>query len=74
VTVTVKLFASLRIGRFEAEPREFPAGATAAEAIASLGIGPGEAAVVFVNFRHAEPGRVLAEGDVLAIFPPVGGG
>ncbi len=38
MTITIKLFASLREGRFDADTRE------------------------------------LAEGDSLAVFPPVGGG
>jgi molybdopterin converting factor small subunit len=30
--------------------------------------------VVLVNGRHAEPDRKLAQGDVIAVFPPVAGG
>jgi molybdopterin synthase sulfur carrier subunit len=74
VKVTVKLFASLRTGRFEIETREFSPGCSVGEAIAAVGVSAEEAAVVFVNSRHAAPGLALAEGDVLAIFPPVGGG
>lgn len=74
MTVTVKLFASLRTGRFDAKVLELPEGATAASAIEAAGVGAEEAAIVFANSRHASPGLALAEGDVLAIFPPVGGG
>ncbi|HOX33297.1 MAG TPA: MoaD/ThiS family protein [Spirochaetales bacterium] len=72
--VTIKLFASLRAGRFDSEQRELPAGSDLAAAITAAGVEAREAAVVFVNSRHAEPARPLAEGDVVAIFPPVGGG
>ncbi len=74
MTVAVKLFASLRAGRFDAESRTFPEGATVGDAIAAIGVPPEEAAVVFVNSRHAEPSTPLADGDILAVFPPVGGG
>ncbi len=74
MTVTVKLFASLRTGRFDLRAMDFPADTSAAQAIAAAGVRPEEAAVVFVNSRHAAPDTVLADGDTLAIFPPVGGG
>jgi molybdopterin synthase sulfur carrier subunit len=74
MTVTIKLFASLRTGRFDVRALDFPADASVAQAIASAGVRPEEAAVVFVNSRHAPPDAVLADGDTLAIFPPVGGG
>jgi molybdopterin converting factor small subunit len=74
MTVTVKLFASLRAGRFEVRGMDFPADTSVGQAIAAAGVRPEEAAVVFVNSRHADPEMPLAEGDTLAIFPPVGGG
>lgn len=46
---------------------------TVGDVIATLGL-PDEPRVVFVNNRHASDDRVLAEGDRLAIFPPVAGG
>jgi molybdopterin converting factor small subunit len=39
-----------------------------------LPIPPGEVYTFFVNGRHAERDQPLEEGDVLAIFPAVGGG
>lgn len=72
--ITVKLFATLRDGRFESAPFELPEGSLVADAIAAAGVPPEAAAVVFVNGRHAEPGRPLSPGDAVAVFPPVGGG
>ncbi|HUX42699.1 MAG TPA: MoaD/ThiS family protein [Rectinemataceae bacterium] len=72
--VTVKLFASLREGRFDVTSLEVREGGTIADAIAAAGLRPGEATVIFKNARHAEPGESLAEGDSLSLFPPVGGG
>lgn len=72
--VTVKLFATLRKERFAVEDREYGAGTTIGEVIRDLGIPEKEAALLFVDGRHASPDRVLAHGETLAVFPPVGGG
>lgn len=72
--ITVKLFATFREGRFKIEPRAYPAGATVADVLASLDIAEADVGTLFIHGRHVEPDRVLAEGDVLAIFPLVGGG
>jgi molybdopterin converting factor small subunit len=74
VKVTVKLFASLRKDRFAVDDREYQEGATVGHTLASLNIPEEEAAIIFINGRHAEPDSLLKEGDLLAIFPPVGGG
>jgi sulfur-carrier protein len=72
--ITVKLFATLRIGRFDVEVHEYPAGTTIGRVIESLNIPEREAALLFVDGRHAEPDRELSDGETIAIFPPVGGG
>jgi molybdopterin converting factor small subunit len=74
VKVIVKLFASLRTGRFDAKSMELPEGTSVGRAIEAAGVPADQAAIVFVNSRHAAPDLVLAEGNALAIFPPVGGG
>ncbi len=71
---TIKLFASLREGRFDSRPCNLAEGATVQDALDSLGISPAEAAILFLNGRHTKPEQVLTEGDSLAVFPPVGGG
>jgi len=72
--VTVKLFASLREGRFDEAALDLGEGATIADAIALARLREGEVTVIFRNARHAEPAEALAEGDTLSLFPPVGGG
>ncbi|MCE5204164.1 MAG: MoaD/ThiS family protein [Coriobacteriales bacterium] len=52
---------------------DLPDGATVGQVISSLGL-PDEPRVVFVNGRHADDDGILADGDRLAIFPPVAGG
>ncbi len=72
--IEIRLFASLRRGRFEAETREFPPGTTAKTIVDDLGISEGEATLVFINGRHANLEAELKSNDVLALFPPIGGG
>jgi sulfur carrier protein ThiS len=81
--VTVKLFAGLgaylpaearRAGQVQ---EEVPPGTTVLDLIGRHRLPPEQCALVLVNGGFVPPGargRPLAEGDVLAIWPPVGGG
>ena len=42
--------------------------------LAGLPIPEGDVYTFFVNGRHAERDQILEEGDVVSIFPAVGGG
>jgi len=72
--VTVKLFATLRKNRFDEKEFELADGVTAGEIIDRVGIPPAEVTLIFINGRHSMPETKLAEGDTLALFPPIGGG
>lgn len=72
--VTVKLFATFRIGRFKIEQRDYPAGITCREIIADVDLNEQEIGIVLVNGRHADLDASLVEGDTLSLFPLVGGG
>ena len=72
--ITIKLFATLRKGRFDINFREIPPNTTIKEIINDLGIPEDQAAIIFVNSRHAKLDQKLYEGDIVAFFPPVGGG
>jgi sulfur-carrier protein len=72
--VTVKLFATLREGRFSVETLDLEPGTTVADIICRLNISEKEAALTFLNSRHVNLSAELAEGDTLSIFPPIGGG
>jgi sulfur-carrier protein len=72
--ISVKLFATLRRGRFDQKTMECEDGVIIHDLVKMLQIPDKEAAIIFVNSRHAEFSAVLKEGDTLAIFPPVGGG
>jgi molybdopterin converting factor small subunit len=72
--ITIKLFATLRVGRFAGEARDYPPGTRIADIILELGIPERELGMIMLNNRHAEPEQELNDGDNLALFPLVGGG
>ncbi len=79
ITVRVKLFATLRqrfprLGVGEAMVVELPDGATVGELARQLGLPAEQVKIVFVNNVARGEEHVLADGDELGIFPPVGGG
>jgi molybdopterin synthase catalytic subunit/molybdopterin converting factor small subunit len=76
VRVTVRLFAALR-ERAGASRRELelPPGATAGDVFAALGIGAEPQGLAYaVNREYADRTAALADGDEVALIPPVSGG
>ena len=74
MTITVKLFASFRTGRFEIETGDYPDGTTVADVADRLKLPQSELGIMLVNNRHVKLERLLADGDTLALFPLLGGG
>ncbi len=79
ITVHVKLFATLRehrpgLAMGEAFAVDLPEGATVRDLVRQLGLPQEEVKAVYVNALFREMDLVLADGDELGIFPPVGGG
>jgi molybdopterin converting factor small subunit len=72
--VTVKLFATLRKDRFDEKDFELPDEVTPGEIIDMIAVPPTEVTLIFINGRHGTPETKLADGDTLALFPPIGGG
>jgi molybdopterin converting factor small subunit len=72
--VTVKLFAYFRENRFSIEEQNLPEQTTVGDVVDSLGIDRDETGVLMLNSRHCTDDTVLNEGDILAIFPMIGGG
>jgi MoaE-MoaD fusion protein len=76
VVVRVRLFAVLRerAGRDELE-LELPEGARVRDALERVGdVAGGLRVVMAVNREYADPDAPLAQGDELALIPPVSGG
>ncbi|OGU14133.1 MAG: molybdopterin synthase sulfur carrier subunit [Geobacteraceae bacterium GWC2_53_11] len=72
--ITVKLFASFRLGRFKFAEQEYQVGTDCRTIVLALGLTEAEIGVIMVNGRHAALDYVLQEGDTLSLFPLVGGG
>lgn len=72
--VTAKLFATFRDGREKIQNFDFHEGTIVEDIIRILGIEKSEIAILLVNGRDSKFERVLVDGDVIALFPPVGGG
>ncbi|NPV77367.1 MAG: MoaD/ThiS family protein [Anaerolineae bacterium] len=77
--ITVKLFATLRPYLGEGASGtpvsvEIPPGATIGQLAELLKLPPGEVKICFVNGKICDLNHVLADGDEVGIFPPIGGG
>lgn len=72
--IEVRLFATLRDGRGKLRMLEPESVSTAGDILALLGIHPREIAILLINGFHAKTDDTVKDGDVLALFPPVGGG
>jgi molybdopterin converting factor small subunit len=78
--VEIKVFSTLRQHlpsseeRPEGDPWDIPEGETVAEVLDRLGIPGDQEMILLVNDLHVRKGRVLKEGDVVHIFPPLSGG
>jgi len=72
--VTVKLFATFRVDRFDIESREYPDGTVVEQIVDELELPREKLGIVMVNSRHVDLDRELRDGDTLALFPLVGGG
>lgn len=53
---------------------EISPGTTVGDVLAELPIPPSDVYTFFVDGRHAERDQILQAGDVLSVFPAVGGG
>ncbi len=72
--VQIKLFATLREGRGKTLTKEFSSPATPKLVLESLSIDEEDVAILLVNGIDGKLDQELQDGDVLSIFPPVGGG
>lgn len=76
INITIKLFAQYRDNRFKVEQRVVKKGTTPKMIMDEIGISEHNLplGVLMVNSRHEKEEYILQEGDVLALFPKVGGG
>ena len=74
MNLTVKLFAYFRDNRFVAEVKEYRQGISVGEIIEILEINPDDVGITMLNSKHCLAESQPGEGDILAIFPVIGGG
>ena len=72
--ITVKLFANLRDGREKEQIMSVKEGITPRDIIECLEIPFEDVAIIMINGRRKEADVEIVENDIVAIFPPVGGG
>jgi sulfur carrier protein len=74
MTITVKLFATLRAFHDKIFEMDLADAATVSDVVTQLNLPAGDIAIIMINGRGAKMDATLEDGDVLALFPPVGGG
>lgn len=78
--IQVKLFATLRHyvpnsdRHLDRDKWDIKEGATVAQVLEMLNLPEKEATKLLVNGRNADREKILNEGDVLHVFPPIAGG
>ncbi|RKD28810.1 MoaD/ThiS family protein [Thermohalobacter berrensis] len=72
--IEVRLFATLRKGRGKKVYIEEDEGLTPKDIIDQLKIDEKDVSILLVNGRDGKLDTVLKDGDIVSLFPPVGGG
>lgn len=72
--IEVKLFATFREGRFKTRPFEVTEGITLREVIKLAAINEDEVAIPLINGQFSSFDALLKNGDIVSLFPAVGGG
>ena len=72
--VEVRLFATLRDNREKVSDIPWRETITGRDVLGSLGIDPEDVSIFLVNGVRSNPDVKLKPDDIIALFPPVGGG
>lgn len=72
--VEVRLFAYFREGRDKKQLLDLKESATIRAVLDIIEIKEDEVSILLLNGRDGSADRELKDGDILALFPPVGGG
>lgn len=74
ISVTVKLFATLKEYGKARSTVTVPEGSTIKTVIEECEIPKEKTLIIMVNGKGRESDFVLKDGDTVALFPPIGGG
>lgn len=72
--IEVRLFATLRQGRGKVFFLEAEKNTCGTDILNEFHIPKEDVAIFLINGFHNKPEAAVKDGDILAIFPPVGGG
>ncbi len=72
--IEVRLFATFRDNRFKERQMDFPEDGPLKDLLQQLNISADEVGILLVNGDSATPDTDLHPGDVVSIFPAIGGG
>ena len=72
--IEIRFFATLREGRGKIAQIGADEASTAADILRRFAIPAEEVAILLINGFHSKPEDVVKDGDVISLFPPVGGG
>ena len=72
--VEVRLFAGFRVGRFKRRTLDLPQPTRLRDLVARLDIPEEKVSLRLINGRFSALDQPLAAGDVVSLFPAVGGG
>lgn len=72
--IEVRVFATLRQGREKVTLMEAEGLTCAADILQKLAIPAEEVSILLINGFHKKPEDPVKDGDIVALFPPVGGG
>lgn len=74
MSICVKLFATLRGNRDKKLDYDYKNGITPKDIILRLNIELDDVAILLINGIYSPSEQELEDGDVVSLFPPVGGG
>ena len=72
--IEVRLFATLREGRGKIQHLDPANISVAGDIVNLLEIPAEEVAILLINGFHSKPADSVKDGDIISLFPPVGGG
>ncbi len=72
--IEVRLFATLRRGRFNRQIVDLLPESKVEDVFQRLALGRDEVAILLVNGLEARPDQELHAGDTVSLFPGLGGG
>ena len=72
--IEVRLFATFREGRDKISMLDSNSFSVAGDILDYFHIPHDEVAILLINGRHSKKNSPVKDGDILAVFPPAGGG